>query len=67
MECFFEVKKKKYPDAWKNGIQWGRDQEDIADVSKSHIRSQWISAKSFWQQVAKHCQPGNMWPNSILK
>ena len=41
MKCFFRIKMST--GVWKNGCQWMRDQENIVDVSKSHIPIQWAS------------------------
>ena len=46
--------KKKWPPAWKNGSGWIRDQENIVDILKSHITSQWVSAVSSSQNIAKY-------------
>ena len=51
---FFGIK-KKCPDAWKNGIRWVRDKENMSDGERSHIPRQWVSGVSFWENVAKHC------------
>ena len=60
MECFLAW---KCPDAWKNGSQWVRDPENMVDVAKSYIPSQWASAVSSGQHVAKYCHETKLWPN----
>ena len=39
----------------KNSCRWLKDQENMVDVAKSHIPSQWPSSMSSWNHVIKHC------------
>ena len=55
VECFLTLKSVEMFE--KNGSWWERerDWEELVDVIKSCIPSQWASAVSPWQHIVEHC------------